>query len=404
MGLINVQEATERVLSEIGPVGVTERPLREALGLFLAEEIRAGESLPPFDNSAMDGYAARSADLSGAGKEAPARLEILGESVAGLGWEGALKSGEAVQIMTGAPVPAGADTVVVLEEARRREGTVIVDHPVPAGRHIRRRGEDVEAGRVVLPAGRKIRPAEAALLASLGVGKVKVFRPPRVAVLATGSELLAPGEPGRPGSIRDSNSVTLEAYLKPLGVEVVPLGIVRDEEEAVLGAFRAAADCDVILSSGGVSVGEKDLVKRILIKEFAFRTLFWRVAMKPGKPMLFGKLGEKPLFGLPGNPVSCAVCFILFIGPALRRMMGDPDPFPVARKAVLSRDLAVKDADKTHFITARMERGDPPEVTPTTRQGSGMLSSMTEGNALIVVPAGTTSLARGASVEVILDE
>lgn len=413
--MISVQEAEEKILAAAVPLGTEERSLMEALGKVLSEPIGASLSLPPFDNSAMDGYAVRSEDLAGATKEVPIRLALVGAVVAGSVRDEPLQTGQAVQIMTGAPMPPGADTVVILEEAKRRDGWVAVDHPVPKDKHIRRQGEDLEAGREVLPAGRVIRPAEMALLASLSIKTVKIFRSPRVAVLATGSELTRPDDPLRRGAIRDSNSVALEAYLKPLGVEILNCGIIPDEEEAVCRAFQAAATCDVILSSGGVSVGEHDLVKRILIREFAFQTIFWRVAMKPGKPMLFGRLGERLLFGLPGNPISCTVCFVRFIAPALRKMMGYPNPCPATRRAVLTGPILIREAEKTHFITARMELGsDPPSVAPTPHQGSGMLTSMTEGNAFIVVPeglpalrstgqAGVKELPAGAFVEVIPD-
>ncbi len=402
--MISVQEAEAKILAEAHPLGMKERPLREALGLFLAEEVAAPVSLPPFDNSAMDGYAVRSEDLGGASQARPARLTLAGAVAAGSILDRALKPGEAVQIMTGAPMPLGSDTVVILEEAKRRDGMVTVDHPVPKGKHIRKSGEDVKAGSVVLPVGTRIRPAEVALLASLGASKVKVFSPPRVAILATGSELIGIDEPLRPGTIRDSNSWILESYLRPMGVPVFNGGVVPDKEQALIDAFRKASDCDVILSSGGVSVGEHDLVKRILIKEFAFETIFWRVRMKPGKPLLFGRLNGKLLFGLPGNPISCAVCFLRFIAPALRKMMGDPNPFPATRRGVLASPLFMKEGEKIQFITARMEPGsDPVRVVPTPHQGSGMLTSMTEGNAFIVVPEGVRELPAGAFVEVIPD-
>lgn len=391
-------------MAEAAPLGAEERELKAALGLVLAEPIAASVDLPPFDNSAMDGYAVRSQDLASATSQVPGRLILVGEVAAGSVREKPLEAGQAVQIMTGAPMPPGADTVVILEEARRRDGGVLVDHPVPSGRHIRRQGEDVEAGRTVIPAGKRIRPAEAALLAGLGIFKVKVFRPPRVAVLATGNELVGADRPLKAGAIRDSNSWVLESHLSFMGLPTLNLGVVPDDPQSIAEAFKKASACDVILSSGGVSVGEHDLVKRVLIKGFDFKTIFWRVRMKPGKPLLFGRLNGKPFFGLPGNPISCAVCFIRFIAPALRKMMGDPNPDPATLPAVLTSSLDVREPDKTFFITARLESGlRPPKVTPTTRQGSGMLTSMTEGNALIVVPEGVKEIPAGAFVEVILD-
>lgn len=402
--MIGVWEAVEKVLSAARPLGTEERELKDALGAVLAEPVRAASDLPPFDNSAMDGYAVRSEDISGTSAEAPARLVLRGAVAAGSVPDRPLQFGEAIQIMTGAPMPFGADSVVALEKARRRDGVVFVDHPAPKGQHVRRRGEDVEVGREALPSGRRVRPAEMALLASLGRTKVKVFRPPRVALLVTGSELVGPDQPLRPGAIRDSNSCLLESHLKALGVPVLNLGIVPDEEGAVVEAFRRASACDVVLSSGGVSVGEHDLVKRVLIREFAFETVFWRVRMKPGKPILFGRWDGKLLFGLPGNPISCAVCFAVFIAPALRKILGERNPRPITRWAVLASPLFVKEAEKAHFITARVEPGsDPPRVAPTPHQGSGMLTSMTEGNALIAVPEGVKELPSGAFVEVILD-
>jgi len=402
--MIGVQEAEEKILAHVAPIGTEARPILKALGLFASEEVVAPLSLPPFDHSVMDGYAVRSSDLLDARSEAPVRLKMVGSIPAGSLTDITLNPQEAVQIATGAPVPPGADTIVILEEAKWRDGWVVVDHPVPAGRHIVRKGEDIKEGEVVLPKGHRIRPAEVALLAALGISEVRVFRPPKVAILATGSELVEVNQTLRPGAIRDSNSLVLECYLQRMGVPVLNLGIIPDEEKRICAAFEKAAQCDVILSSGGVSVGRRDLVRKILVREFDFREIFWRVRMKPGKPLLFGLLDGKPLFGLPGNPISCAVCFVRFVGLALRKMLGDPHPHPERSKAQLGVPLTLKDATRVHFLTARITwNEDPPKAVPTPHQGSGMLTSMVEGNGFIVVPEGVVELPCGAWVEVMSD-
>lgn len=416
--LTSVEDAKRIILEHAAPLGAEHVPLRDAVGRVLAQDLTAATSLPPFDNSAMDGYALRSSDTATAAPDQPVILQVVGEVAAGQVLDRVLGSGEAVKIMTGAPLPPGADSVVMLEDARLRSDghqgqaecrtraasgrgeQVEIFRPVAPGSHVRRAGEDITAGEMALKAGATIRVQHLGLLAGLGYGSVAVSRRPSVAVVATGSELVGIDQPLSPGKIRNSNSLVLEALLRRIGVEPTDIGTVMDEQELIRQRLEEAARCDVILISGGVSVGAHDHVKRVL-KELGMETLFWRVNMKPGKPLLVGRLHRTMVFGLPGNPISCVVGFLVFIAPFLRKAMGAHAYDEGMVRARLIQPLRKKEP-KTQLFTARLREDEGAlVVTPTPQQGSGMLTSLAQANAFIIMPEQTMELAAGAFVDVL---
>ena len=398
--LISVEEARRIVLAQAMTLGSERVRLEDGIGRVLAQDLVAEASLPPFDNSAMDGYAIHSSDTAGASREQPVKLRLVGEVAAGQTLERTVGRGEAVKIMTGAPLPPGADSVVALEDARLRGEQVEIFGEVPPGRHVRNVGEDIKTGEVALAAGTRIQLQHVGLLASLGYAEVPVFRVPSIAVLATGSELIEIGGQLAPGKIRNSNSLTLLTLLRGLGLRATDLGIVTDDHALIRQRLEEAAKHDVVLISGGVSVGAHDLVKTVL-REMGMETLFWRVNMKPGKPLLFGRWRDSVVFRLPGNPISCVVCFLEFIAPYVRKVTGEDDPTDGLVRARLTRPLRKKEP-KTLLLTAQLrEEGGTLLVTPTTQQGSGMLKSLAQANAFIVVPAELLQLEEGSLVNVL---
>lgn len=398
--LTSVNDAKRIVLEQTAPLGIEEVALAASIGRVLAKDLMAEVDLPPFDNSAMDGYALRSYDVTQAAEDRPVTLQLVGEVAAGQVLNRSLGLGEAVKIMTGAPLPPGADSVVMLEQARLRDGMVELRSPVAPGNHIRKAGEDITAGETVLKAGARIRLQHLGLLAGLGYAELAVYRLPTVAVLATGSELVNIDEPLAPGKIRNSNSLVLAALLYRLGIRPVDCGSVIDQRALIQRKLEEASASDVILISGGVSVGEHDLVKRIL-RDLGMETLFWRVNMKPGKPLLFGRWQGKVVFGLPGNPISCVVCFLEFIQPFLRKAMGEQEMNRERVRAKLTQPIRKKEP-RLQFLTATLdEHQGTLQVTPTPQQGSGMLNSLAQANAFIVMPEDTMQLEAGSIVDVL---
>lgn len=398
--MISVDEALQFILDEVTPLEVIEQPVGESVGYTLTETIVAETPLPLFDNSAMDGYAIRIEDVSHATPDAPVWLRIVGEVPAGSVFETSIHSGEAVKIMTGAQIPSTADAVVMLEKARLRDGQVEIREPVPAGKHIRRRGEDVSPGEAIFERGTTIRLQHLGLLASLGRKTVRVYRAPSVAVLTTGSELIGLDEPLTPGKIYNTNSLILQKLLERTGVVLRDLGVVADDPGALKERIRQAMASDLLIVSGGVSVGQYDCVKDVL-RSLGMKTIFWRVNMKPGKPIVFGRLNHQWVFGLPGNPISCVVAFLIFVQTAIQRMMGHSNPKPLFVQAVL-REGVWKQDGRRHFLTGHLEElGGQRLVTPTEKQGSGMLQSLAEANAFIVIPEERNALEMGEPVEVL---
>lgn len=397
---LTADEARRRIVEAVGPVTGRERlALRSALDRVLAEPVRSRIDVPGHDNSAMDGYALHSRELESGGRVS---LRVVGTSWAGRPYTGRIGSGECIRIFTGAVLPPDADTVVVQERVERKGDIIHFDATdQKKAQNVRYAGEDIRAGQTVLEPGRRLTPADLGLLASVGVGEVTVRRCPRVAFFSTGDELRGVGEPLEPGEIYDSNRYTLHGMLTRLGVETLDMGVIRDEPEAVHRAFREAAEiADVVMTSGGVSVGEADYVKDAL--EALGEVTFWKVAIKPGRPLAFGRLGGAWFFGLPGNPVSVMVTFYLFAQPALRRMMGEPPREPLRMRVRCTSRLR-KRPGRMEFQRGVLEPAADGAwtVRSTGAQGSGILTSMSEADCLIVLPLESSGVEAGEVVEVI---
>jgi molybdopterin molybdotransferase len=386
--LLTIEEARARVLAALAPLPDEELAVADALGRVLAEDVRAAHDVPSFANSAMDGFAIRSGP---AGRT----LAIVGESRAGSPSPVAVGDGEAVRISTGAAVPDGADAILPAESAQDDGDAVTVQEDVAAGNHVRGPGEDLRAGATVLAAGAPLGPAELGLLVEAGRAAVRCGRRPRVAVLATGDELVAPGEPLAHGQLHNSNAVTLGALARRAGAELVHTSEVADDAAATRAAIERALDgTDAVLLTGGVSVGPHDHVKPALAA-LGVEEVFWRVALRPGKPMWFGRRGTQLVFGLPGNPVSAVVCFLLFARPALAALQGATDP-PQRGRAILG-EAVPRQRTREEAVRVRLEDG---RAMPTGPQGSHQLSSMLGADALAIVPRGEGDLEAGAEVEV----
>jgi len=379
-----VDEARRRILSAVEPLtGFQRVSLREALSRVLAEAVLSPADVPAHTNSAMDGYALRHGDLPA---EGVAELDLVGEALAGHPFRGEVRQGQAVRIMTGAPIPTGADTVVMQEQAEVRGAVVRIGIGHQAGQNIRRAGEDIAAGSVVLEPGRTLAPADLGLLASLGVAEVAVRRRPRVAFFSTGDELRSIGQPLGEGDVYDSNRYTLCGMLSRLGADILDLGVVSDDPPRLEEALkRAAADADLVITSGGVSVGEADYIKALLGSLGAMS--FWKIAMKPGRPLVFGRIGGSLFFGLPGNPVAVMVTFYQFVQPALRCLMTGRAEAPLLVEAV-SRARLRKRPGRTEFQRGVLGHGSDGrlEVDLTGKQGSGVLRSMSLADCFIVLP------------------
>ena len=398
--MIPVADANQIVLDQTTTLPAESVALADALGRILAEDIVADTDLPPFDRAQMDGYALRAADVA----STPARLRIVGESAAGAGWHHEMKAGEVVRIMTGAPVPAGADAVQQVELTREVDdlGVVEILEPVKTGRSIVRRADEIKVGETVLRAGEEINAAMIATLASFGYARVKVGRRPRVSVMATGSELVdVSHKPGR-DQIRDSNNYTIAAYASLAGATVERLPLVGDDtEELKRQIAKAAAASDVLITSGGVSMGVYDFTKAAL-KELGAEIFFERVALRPGKPTVFARLGDALVFGLPGNPVSVAVTFNLFARTALRVMQGAKAAMLLADTAVLARNLKGS-MDRESYLPAilRTDEKGTLLVEPLKWGGSSDFVAFARTTALINVPRGVGRIETGSPVKVL---
>lgn len=383
----------------LSPVRETEfLPLRECLGRVLAADILSPANVPNYDNSAMDGYAFSATDIDAA---LPTRLKVIGSAFAGKAFNGVLAGGECVRIMTGAAMPLGADTVVVQERVSLEADYItFVDAPKPCA-NVRYAGEDLRISQTVLAAGHLMRPADLGLIASLGIADVEVYRKLKVAFFSTGDELASLGKPLEIGQVYDSNRYTLYGMLSKLGVEIIDLGAIADDPallEATL--LKAAKQADVVITSGGVSVGEADYMKLLLAKHG--QVMFWKIAMKPGRPLAYGKIGSAHYFGLPGNPVAVMVTFYQFVREAMLRLMGQPSPAPLPMLQVECTQAIKKLTGRTEF-----QRGvlfiDPNgdwRVKPTGAQGSALLSSMSLANCFIVLDEAVGNLDAGALVRV----
>ncbi|MGH9179754.1 MAG: molybdopterin molybdotransferase MoeA [Acidimicrobiales bacterium] len=411
MALVPLEEAQALVRAGCGPLGTAVVPLPDALGLVLAEAVHAAGAVPPFANTAMDGYAVRAADTAGAGAgdgASPVRLAVIATTPAGAPPGPPVGQGQAVRIMTGAPMPSGADAVVMVERTEAEDGgaTVVIHQEARPGDHVRQPGEDIPAGQEVFPAGTVLGPGHLGVLASVGRTEVAVTRRARVGVLSTGDELAEGGAPLGPGQIRDSNRPTLLALVRQAGCETVDLGRCGDDEQLLRAALEeAVATCDAVVTTGGVSVGDFDHVRAVL-DHLAGGAMHWlQVAIKPAKPLAFGVVKGRPVFGLPGNPVSSMVSFELFARPALLAMMGHP-PAGTERPritAVAAEALSRRRDGKLHFLRVRAEPGQDGRlhVRSAGGQGSHMLWAMAKANALALLPDGT-GVQQGENVDVIL--
>ena len=377
-------------------------PIRSALGRVLAEDVISPVDVPSHRNSAMDGWALRGADLAEGGETV---LEEIGSSFAGRPFAGSVDPGQCVRIMTGGVVPAGADTVVMQERARAEGRRVAFAPGQKTGQNVRQAGEDLARGGIAIAKGRIVRPAELGLVASLGIGEVSVFRPLRVAFFSTGDELKSIGSTLGEGEIYDSNRYTIHGMLARLGCEVLDLGVVRDDPALLETAFReASANADVVITSGGVSVGEADFVKGLLGQ--LGEVVFWKIAMKPGRPLAYGRIGKAHFFGLPGNPVSVMVTFYQFVREALLTLMGAHPVAPVPTFPATCAARLRKAPGRTEFQRGVLSRGTDGEwqVRPTGEQGSGILKSMSEANCFIILGDEVGNVEPGTRVEVQLLE
>jgi molybdopterin molybdotransferase len=384
--MISVEEAIQRILTQIPRLGKERLPILCALGRVLGEEIVARRDIPPWDNSAMDGYAVRWEDIKTASRPNPGHLMVLADLPAGRVFHGKVGAGEAVRIMTGAPLPQGTDTVVQVEETEKTGAQVKILAAPEKGKNIRRAGEDVKSGERVLEDGLVLRPAHIGMLASLQRAFVSVYQRPRVAILSTGDELLEIDEPWADGKIVNSNSYTLASLVADSGGLPMQLGIAKDRSDDLSEKIEQGLVADILLTSGGVSVGDYDLVKGMLQEKGQMN--FWKVAMRPGQPLAFGMLAGKPLFGLPGNPVSSMISFEQFVRPSILKMSGHRNLFRPVLKAILKEDIEKK-GDLLYFIRCRLFKDSGTLYASTTgEQGSGILSSMVKADGLLVLPRG----------------
>ncbi len=400
LSMLTVDQAQDLACEGVATLPPRRKSLLKALGCVLADPLVASINSPPFDNSAMDGYAVIAADTAGATANAPRRLRLIEELPAGSVANLMVKSGTATRIMTGAPLPPGADAVVMVEATRSKAEWVEVLHAVSPEENVRRTGEDILLGEVALPAGQRLGPGEIGLAASLGFASVRVIPPPRVAIITTGTELIEVGKSLLPGSIYNSNQALLSALVLEEGARVIKQLHVPDEEAALEKALRACVSADLILTAGGVSVGPYDFVKTTLAQ--LGEISLWKVRMKPGKPVAIGRLFGRPFFGLPGNPVSCLVTFTVLVAPALRKMAGRKDFLPFTVEAKLAREVSHK-LGRREFIQAETSFVNGVFVaSPRAKRGSAMLSAALGANSLVVLPEDCPGLAKGEKASVIL--
>lgn len=397
--MIEIGEAQQKVLEEIPVLGRERIHILEALGRVLAQEVAATRDVPSADNSAMDGYCCRHEDVAGATPSTPARLKVVGDSPAGRPFAGTIGPAEAVRIMTGGIIPSGGDAVVMVEDTQKDADYVLCLKDAGKGSHIRLKGEDVKAGEVVLSSGDIVRPPEVGMLATLGHAYVHVYQRPVVAILSTGDELVDLDEPFSDGKVVCSNTYSLAAQVMECGAIPLSLGIATDEETDQRARISEGLRADVILTSGGVSVGKYDLVKDTL-SQLGMRVKFWKVAMKPGKPLVFGTIGNKPVFGLPGNPTSAMISFEQFVRPALLKMMGHTSLFRPLIEASLADGVNIV-SDRPHLVRCKLFERDGVMMAVTTgNQSSGALRSMVLADGLMVLPPQKIPFAAGERVKV----
>lgn len=400
--MLSVEEALARVLAAFEPLPPERVPVLETLGQVLAENVYADMDIPPLTNTAMDGYAVQAADTAGASPEYPVRLRVVYDLAAGYTTDVAVTPGTAIRIMTGAPIPPGADAVVRFEDTERGGEWVSIFKEVPVGKNVRQAGEDVKKGVLILSWGTELRPQEVGMLAALGHKEAWVHRRPRVAILATGDEVIEIDAPWQPGKIRNANSYSNAAQVVRYGGVPILLGIARDDVKELTDRIRAGLEqgADLFLTSGGVSVGDFDVVKEVLATEGEIA--FWRVQMKPGKPLAFGHIQGVPLLGLPGNPVSAMVSFELFARPAILKMLGKARLEKPTVEVTLLDEITRKD-DRRHFLRVMLEeRKGEYFARLTGDQGSGILLSMVQAQVLAIIPEDVNHLPAWERVQVMM--
>ncbi|HKD69233.1 MAG TPA: gephyrin-like molybdotransferase Glp [Candidatus Binataceae bacterium] len=399
--MISADEALAQVLGSVARLGVERVPLRDALGRILAEEIRSDRDIPGFDNSAMDGYAVRAADVAGAAERTPRRLKVLETVAAGSMPTMRVNTGEAVRIMTGAPVPQGADSIVPVERTRSSEDMVEIKAASAHSEFVRPRGEDLRTGEMVMEPGKRLSPSDIGMLASLNHAMVDVWRRPRVSIVSTGDELVDVDQAPSGAQVVNSSAYALAAAVEEVGGEAVILKVARDTPDEIRARLSEAAALDAVLSTGGVSAGDFDHVK-VLLDELGMRTLFHGVAQKPGRPLKYGLINQRPVFGLPGNPVSTLVCFYLYVRPALLKMGGHS---ALGLPRVTARCASdVKTANNlTEFVRVKLERrGGDFYAASAGSQGSNILSGLSRADGLLIGPARETVLKAGFQATVLL--
>jgi molybdopterin molybdotransferase len=381
VALLSVAEALQRVLEHATPLPAEEAPLAAADGRVLAYALKARRTQPPADVSAMDGYAVRAVDVA----EAPVRLKVIGEVAAGRPFAQAIRSGEAARIFTGGVIPEGADTIVIQEHAKRDGDDIVVEKPSAKARHIRLQGLDFKAGDTLLDAGHRLTARDLALAAAMNHALVPVHRRPRIALFATGDELVPPGEQPGPGQIVSSNTFALAALVRAEGAEVMDFGIVADRLEDTVAAVRRARElhADILVTTGGASVGDYDLVQSAFAAE-GMTLSFWRLALRPGRPLMHGRLDAMQVLGVPGNPVSAFVCGFLFLVPLIRRLAGRTDIALLTESAVLGCDLPQND-ERADYLRATLKEGPRgPVVTPFPVQDSSMIAPLAQADCLLI--------------------
>lgn len=397
--MLQIGEAQEKVLEDIPVLGTERVHILEALGRVLAQDIQAKRDVPSGDNSAMDGFACRHEDIDGAHSSAPAKLTLIGESPAGRPFQASVGAGEAVRIFTGGLIPPGADTVVMVEDTTSEGDQVIILADPGKAKHIRLTGEDVREGEVTLHQGDIIRPPEVGMLAALGYAYVHVYQIPLVAILSTGDELVDLDEPYVAGKVVCSNTYSIAAQVAECGAVPLSLGIASDNDSDQRTKISEGLRADAVVTSGGVSVGKYDLVKDTL-SQLGMKVKFWKVAMKPGKPLVFGTIGNKPVFGLPGNPTSAMISFEQFVRPALLKMMGHTNLFKPFIEAMLAEDTPLG-TGRLHLVRCKLFEKDGQMMAQTAgTQSSGALRSMVLADGLLVLPPGDGPFTAGKRVKV----
>ncbi len=396
--LMPVADARARILDAMQPVAVETVALADSLHRVLAEDVTARVTQPPSAVSAMDGYAVIAADVV----EVPATLSVVGEAPAGGAYPGVVKPGEAVRIFTGGPVPDGADAIVIQEDTSRDGDRVTVTESSGEGRYIRPAGLDFAAGDTGLTAGRVMNARDIAYAAAMNVPWVRVRRKPRVAVLATGDELVMPGEALGPNQIISSNNIGLCAMIAACGGEAIDLGIAKDDEDSLKTMAEGARGADLLVTVGGASVGDHDLIQKVL-GDTGLSVDFWRIAMRPGKPLIFGDFNGVPMLGLPGNPVSALICALVYLKPALAALLGAEDPVLETTPAILTGDLGEND-QREDYLRARLARDDAGNLTVTAfaKQDSSMLSRLAAADCLIIRPPFAPAVADGTTIDVVV--